>query len=79
MSHLQIVKAVSVCIMIDDYEDQFKKKKKKGQVKNNITMLAGFSLFFGLNFLRSRQKKKKKVLCCKNPELTLSLHLVYRH
>lgn len=65
--------------MIDDYEDQFKKKKKKGQVKNNITMLAGFSLFFGLNFLRSRQKKKKKVLCCKNPELTLSLHLVYRH
>lgn len=78
MSHLQIVKAVSVCIMIDDYEDQFK-KKKKGQVKNNITMLAGFSLFFGLNFLRSRQKKKKKVLCCKNPELTLSLHLVYRH
>lgn len=37
-----------------------KKKKKKGQVKNNITMLAGFSLFFGLNFLRSRQKKKKK-------------------
>lgn len=79
MSHLQIVKAVSVSIMIDDYEDQFK-KKKKGQVKNNITMLAGFSLFFGLNFLRLRQKKKKKkVLCCKNPELTLSLHLVYRH
>lgn len=26
VSHLQIVKAVSVSIMIDDYEDQFKKK-----------------------------------------------------
>lgn len=39
-----------------------KKKKKKGQVKNNITMLAGFSLFFGLNFLRSRQKKKKSTV-----------------
>lgn len=49
-----------------------KKKKKKGQVKNNITMLAGFSLFFGLNFLRSRQKKKKKYCAAK----TLNWRLV---
>lgn len=43
------------------------KKKKKGQVKNNITMLAGFSLFFGLNFLRSHQKKKEKSTVLQKP------------
>lgn len=61
VSHLQIVKAVSVSIMIDDYEDQFKKKKK---VRLKIILQCWqVSPFFWLKFLEVAPKKKKKKYC----------------